>query len=69
VLAWSTTWPWGADDLDLELDDGTLVHLGRADRMDEKARALGAVLEDLDGRPVAAIDVRAPGRPVVIPNS
>jgi cell division protein FtsQ len=59
----------GPDDLDLELDDGTLVHLGRAERMDEKARALGAVLEDLDGRPVAAIDVRAPGRPVVIPNS
>jgi cell division protein FtsQ len=58
-----------ADDLDLELDDGTRVHLGRADRMDEKARALGAVLEDLDGRRVAAIDVRAPGRPVVIPAS
>lgn len=57
------------DDLDLELDDGTRVHLGRADRMDEKSRALGAVLEDLDGRPVAAIDVRAPGRPVVIPES
>jgi len=59
----------GADDLDLELDDGTRVHLGRADRMDEKARALGAVLEDLDGRRVAAIDVRAPGRPVVIPDA
>lgn len=57
----------GPDELDLRLTDGTLVRFGRADRVDEKARSLGAVIEDLGGRPVAEIDVRAPGRPVVVP--
>lgn len=56
-----------ADNLELVLDNGVRVRFGRGDRVDEKARALGAVLEDLDGRSVTAIDVRAPSRPVVEP--
>lgn len=55
------------DELELQLVDGTRVRFGRAERVDEKARALGAVLEDLEGRTVGEIDVRAPGRPVVVP--
>jgi cell division protein FtsQ len=55
------------DDVQIVLADGTRVRLGRAERIDEKARALGAVLEDLDGRAVTLIDVRAPSRPVVQP--
>lgn len=58
-----------SDELSLELTDGTVVRFGRADRVDEKARALGAVLEDLDGRDVEEIDVRAPSRPTVTPAS
>lgn len=57
----------GPDELELHLVDGTRVQFGRAERVDEKARALGAVLEDLQGRTVEEIDVRAPGRPVVVP--
>lgn len=55
------------DELTLQLVDGPVVHFGRADRVDEKARALGAVLEDLGEREVAEIDVRAPSRPTVLP--
>ena len=58
----------GPDELDLRLTGGTTVRFGRADQVDEKARALGAVIEDLQGREVAAIDVRAPSHPVVIPS-
>lgn len=58
-----------ADALTLQLVDGTRVRFGRADRVDEKARALGAVLEDLGEREVAEIDVRAPARPTVLPAS
>lgn len=57
----------GPDELDLELASGVRVHFGRAERVDEKVRALGAVLEDLDGTPVASIDVRAPSTPVITP--
>lgn len=57
------------DELTLELTEGVVVQFGRADRVDEKARALGAVLEDLEGREVAEIDVRAPSRPTVVPAS
>lgn len=57
------------DEVDLRLRmpdaDPVLVHLGRADRMDEKARALTAVLADVRDVPVAVIDVRAPATPVV----
>lgn len=55
----------GEDDLDLVLESGVRVRFGRADRADEKARALGEVLEDLGGTTVSSIDVRAPRNPVV----
>lgn len=55
------------DQLELRLASGTTVRFGRGDRVAEKARALGAVLEDLGSTTVAVIDVRAPGRPVVLP--
>lgn len=42
-----------------------LVHLGRAERVDEKARALLAVLADVGDVALASIDVRAPATPVV----
>lgn len=42
-----------------------LVHLGRAERVDEKARALLAVLSDVGDVAVSSIDVRAPATPVV----
>lgn len=49
------------------LDDGALVEFGRAVDLDAKARALAVVLEDLAGRSVRVIDVRAPSAPVVTP--
>lgn len=55
------------DDVELLLTDGTLVRWGDETRGGEKARALGAVLEDLDGRAVGRIDVRAPSAPTVSP--
>lgn len=54
------------DELELELRSGERVRFGRADRIDEKVRALGAVLEDVGDASVEVIDVRAPGAPVVI---
>jgi cell division protein FtsQ len=55
----------GADELTLRLRSGTQVRFGRAERVDEKVRALGAVLEDVADLEVAVIDVRAPSRPVI----
>jgi cell division septal protein FtsQ len=57
------------DELVLRLASGTRVRFGRADQVAEKARALGAVLEDVGERSVAVIDVRAPSRPVVDPGT
>lgn len=57
----------GPRDLEAELAGGVRAILGEAVRVDEKVRALGAVLEDLGTESVSAIDVRAPGAPVVIP--
>lgn len=54
-----------ADDVHLVLHDGARVRFGDAQRLDEKVRALGAVLEDLDGAEVTVIDVRAPTTPTV----
>jgi cell division protein FtsQ len=54
-------------DLTLWMDDGIEIRFGRAERLEEKVRALGAILEDLGGTPVAVIDVRSPTAPVVIP--
>lgn len=64
IVAYRATGPEG---LEARLASGIRVVLGRAVRVDEKARALGAVLEDLEGQQVTAIDVRAPSAPVVIP--
>lgn len=49
----------------LLLARGTEVSFGTPDRIDEKARALGAVLEDVGDTPVRLIDVRAPSAPTV----
>lgn len=57
----------GPSDLEAELAGGIRAVLGEAVRIDEKVRALGAVLEDLGTQQVTAIDVRAPGAPVVLP--
>jgi len=56
----------GPDELTMTLRSGVDVRIGRAVRMDEKVRALGAVLADIGDVPVASIDVRAPSAPVVI---
>lgn len=56
-----------ADDLTLVLESGTRVRLGRAERLDEKVRALGAIAEDLGDVVVRVIDVRSPTAPVVVP--
>jgi len=51
----------------LMLDRDIEVRFGSAERIDEKVRALGAILEDVGDTPIAAIDVRAPRAPVVVP--
>jgi cell division protein FtsQ len=56
----------GPDELTLELASGIEVRFGRAERIDEKVRALGSVLGDVGDTPVEVIDVRAPGAPVVV---
>ncbi len=56
----------GPDELTLELASGIEVRFGRAERIEEKVRALGAVLEDVGDTPIEAIDVRAPRAPVVV---
>jgi cell division protein FtsQ len=55
-----------ADVLTLRMRSGVEVRFGRAERVDEKVRALGAVLEDVGDTEVTVIDVRAPSAPVVI---
>jgi cell division protein FtsQ len=55
----------GDGEVDLLRRDGIRVRMGSADRLDEKLRALGAVLEDLRDTEVAVIDVRAPSTPSV----
>jgi cell division protein FtsQ len=57
----------GPDELSLHLRSGIEVRFGRADRIDEKVRALGAVLGDVGGEQVGIIDVRAPSAPVITP--
>lgn len=57
----------GADDLVLRLESGIDVRFGRAHRIDEKARALGVILEDIEDADISEIDVRAPAAPVVVP--
>jgi cell division protein FtsQ len=57
----------GVDDLVLRLESGIAVRFGRAHRIDEKVRALGVILEDIDDAEISEIDVRAPSSPVVVP--
>ncbi len=51
--------------LELELASGVTVRFGRAERIEEKVRAIGAVLDDIAGSEVTVIDVRVPSVPVV----
>jgi cell division protein FtsQ len=54
------------DELSVLLERGIEVRIGRAERLDEKVRALGAILDDIgDSDEVAVIDVRAPTAPVI----
>lgn len=57
----------GPTELTLRLRDGLDVRFGRAERIAEKVRALGAILEDIGDAEVSAIDVRAPAAPFVVP--
>jgi cell division protein FtsQ len=54
-----------ADDILLLLDGGAAVRFGRGDRVAEKARVLGALLEEVAPGEGWTIDVRAPNAPVV----
>lgn len=56
----------GPDELSLILASGIEIRFGRADRVDEKVRAIGAVLGDIGDADVEVIDVRAPGAPVIV---
>lgn len=51
--------------LELVLVSGVTVRIGRAERMEEKVRVIGAVLVDIAGSEVTVIDVRVPSVPVV----
>jgi cell division protein FtsQ len=51
--------------LEMTLDTGEVVRFGRAEQLEEKIRALGAILDDVAGSEVVLIDVRVPGFPVV----
>jgi hypothetical protein len=42
-----------------------LVRFGRAELLEEKVRAMGAILDDVAGSEVTVIDVRVPAFPVV----
>lgn len=53
------------DGLELVLEDAPVVVFGRSEQLDEKVRALGAILDDVAGSDVTLVDVRVPGFPVV----
>lgn len=53
------------DRLVLILDEGPDVIFGRAERLEEKVRTMGTVLDDVAGSEVTVIDVRVPDVPVV----
>jgi len=53
------------DGLEMLIDTGQIVRFGRAEQLEEKIRALGAILDDVAGSEVVLIDVRVPGFPVV----
>lgn len=56
----------GPEDLVLRLESGIDVRIGRADRLDEKVRAMGVIIEDLGDASISEIDVRAPSAPFVV---
>lgn len=58
-------WAPDEDGLELELEDAPTVRFGRAERLEEKVRAMGAILDDVAGSAVTLIDVRVPDLPVV----
>ncbi len=51
--------------LELELASGVTIRFGRAERIEEKVRAIGAVLDDIAGSEITVVDVRVPSVPVV----
>jgi cell division septal protein FtsQ len=53
------------DGLELVLADAPVVRFGRAESLEEKVRAMGAILDDVAGSEVTVIDVRVPAFPVV----
>lgn len=53
------------DGLEIVLDGAQVVRFGRAEMMEEKIRAMGAILDDVAGSEVTLIDVRVPGFPVI----
>lgn len=52
------------DGLEIVLQDAPVVRFGRAEMMEEKIRAMGAILDDVAGSEVTLIDVRVPAFPV-----
>lgn len=53
------------DGLEMLLDTGQTVRFGRAELLEDKVRALGAILDDVSGSEIIMIDVRVPDFPVV----
>lgn len=53
------------DGLELILTSGVAVRFGRADRIEDKIRSIGVVLDDIAGTEVTFIDVRVPRFPAV----
>jgi cell division protein FtsQ len=53
------------DDVTLLLEDNLVARLGDATQLDEKVRAVGALLAEIEGTDATQIDVRVPSRPVV----
>jgi len=53
------------DGLEIVLRDGPVVRFGRAEQLEEKVRAMGAILDDAAGSGITLLDVRVPGFPVV----
>jgi cell division protein FtsQ len=54
-----------ADGLELVLTSGVAVRFGRAERLEDKIRSIGVVLDDIAGTDVTFIDVRVPRFPAV----
>ncbi|MDP8932365.1 MAG: FtsQ-type POTRA domain-containing protein [Actinomycetota bacterium] len=60
----------GAHDVVVVLANGLIARFGRAERVPEKAQALGALLSELGASAAGAyVDVRAPSHPVLLPTA